>query len=192
MRITEEQKVIVRRCFELSQFTNDQIAFLADVTRKHVYRFIHNTFSKEAIAKRKAINYRYSKLAAKNPMFGKFGAAHPNYIGDISDGKGYILNLKPAWYKGRVGCKHVFKHVLVVCERLGLSKLPAGYVVHHCDGDKHNNAFENLVLLTTGLHNKLHRYLKTLTIAGATTISKESTLKWVEAHGGATTVASMI
>jgi hypothetical protein len=72
----------------------------------------------------------------------------------------------------------VFVHSLVVCENLGLTEIPKGWVVHHCDINPYNNSFDNLVMITMSDHTRLHRYL-----AGATTISKESTLKWVEAHG---------
>ena len=88
------------------------------------------------------------------------------------------MHKRPDWYTGRKGCKHVFTHHLVVCKHLGLTAIPKGWVVHHCDFNPHNNEFNNLVLMTMRDHNKLHRFL-----AGATTISKESTLKWVETCG---------
>ena len=127
---------------------------------------------------RKAGCYRRSKLGDKNPMLGKHSTEHHNYIGVVSDGKGYLMALKPDWYTGRNGSKHVFVHQLVVCKALGITAMPAGWVVHHCDENPHNNDFSNLVLMLNADHRRLHSAL-----AGATTISKESTLKWVEAHG---------
>ena len=70
-----------------------------------------------------------------------------------------------------------FLHHLVMCEHLGITEIPRGYCVHHCDFNPHNNDIGNLVLLTVGEHSALHQAL-----AGATTISKESTAKWLEAH----------
>ena len=86
--------------------------------------------------------------------------------------------LKPEWYTGRKKSKHVFVHHIVVCAALGLTEIPKGWVVHHCDENPMNNVFDNLVLMTMTDHGRLHK-----TLESATTISKESTLKWVEAHG---------
>lgn len=71
------------------------------------------------------------------------------------------------------------EHSRVVCQNLGLTEIPEGYVVHHVNNDSKDNRFENLVLMTRSEHTSLHRryYAK-----GVTTISKESTLKWVEAR----------
>ena len=124
--------------------------------------------------------YRRSKLGKNNPMTGKTGTAHHNYKGVVSDSKGYLLVAKPDWYTGRKGSKHIFQHHEIVCTEMGLTEIPAGYVVHHCDEDKCNNDFNNLVLMTMGDHAALHSELE-----GATTISKESTLKWVEARSTA-------
>lgn len=82
-------------------------------------------------------------------------------------------------------CSRVYKkgymgeHSRVVCEHLGLTEIPKGFVVRHVNNDSKDNRFENLVLLTRSEHTSLHRryYAK-----GVTTISKESTLKWVEAR----------
>lgn len=112
-------------------------------------------------------------------MTGKTGAAHHNHIGVVSDNKGYLMVLKPDWYTGRKNSKHVFQHHVVVCEHLGLTAIPKGWCVHHVDKNPHNNVFDNLVLMTVSDHLRLHSTV----LVGATTISKESTLKWVEAQG---------
>ena len=90
----------------------------------------------------------------------------------------FFKEIEPDWYTGRKGSKHVFSHHVVVCEALGLTAIPKGWVVHHCDENPYNNDFSNLVLLTVADHARLHAALK-----GSTTISKESTLKWVETYG---------
>lgn len=132
-----------------------------------------STFSKD----RKRRMYRRSKLGDKNPMAGKCGSKHHNYIGIIDDCKGYKLILKPDWYTGRKGSKHIFLHSAVYCHFSKLTEVPKGYVVHHCDQNKHNNVFSNLVMMTLAEHAAFHKVIE-----GATTISKESTLKWVEAR----------
>lgn len=121
--------------------------------------------------------YRYAKLGENNPMSGKCGVNHHNFKGAISDSKGYLLTLKPEWYTGRKGSKHIFLHSLNYCVEYGLTEIPAGYVVHHCDQNKLNNKVSNLLMMTMGEHAALHHLIE-----GATTISKESTAKWLEAR----------
>lgn len=111
-------------------------------------------------------------------MQGKHGKLHHNFTPVVSDAKGYLMVLKPDWYTGRKGSKHVFQHHVVVCENLGITAIPKGWCVHHVDHNPHNNTFDNLVLCTMSDHTRLH-----CNFEGATTISKESTLKWVETHG---------
>ena len=117
---------------------------------------LHEHFTEEEISKRKSKLYRKSKLGDKNPMTGKCRELHPNYKGVVADGKGYLMCLKPEWYTGRVGSKHIYLHSAVFCENAGLTEIPKGYVVHHIDGNKHNNTPDNLALITNAGHTKLH------------------------------------
>lgn len=125
-----------------------------------VKAIIAEHFTEEYQNNRKAKLYRLSKLGDKNPMTGKTGENHPNYKGIVSDGKGYLICLKPEWYTGRKGSKHVFVHTVVMCEALGLTELPKGFTVHHIDGNKHNNSIDNLALITNSGHSKLHGILR--------------------------------
>lgn len=128
---------------------------------------------------------RRSKMCARlkwginNPMYGKCGSDHHNYKGVVSDNKGYHMVLKPDWYTGRKNSKHIFLHHYIVCLEMNITSVPRGWCVHHCDLDKLNNEFTNLVLMTIGDHMRLHQYIN----KRRTTISKESTLKWVEKNG---------
>lgn len=131
------------------------------------------TFAKD----RKRRMYSKSKMGDKNPMKGKTGTDHHNYKGIVDDSKGYKLILKPDWYTGRKGSKHVFLHSAVYCHFTSITEVPKGYVVHHCDQNPHNNFFSNLILMTLAEHASFHRLIE-----GATTISKESTAKWLEAR----------
>lgn len=150
------------------------------ITGRTMRKYVYPMFSK------RFIQHRYNKL--RNLLYERnTGSGNGAYSGGViitKDARGlmYRAVLKPKWYKGPGFNKgaYVREHILVVCKSLGINKLPKGFVVHHCDGDTFNNAFDNLVLLPSNLHTALHQYLR----KRATTISKESTLKWLgEARG---------
>ena len=168
----------IKSLYENTDLTQQEIADRLGIHWKRVFKYIKENYSEQYRRERKAKSYRNSKLGDKNPMKGKTGTDHHNYIGEVSDNKGYLMVLKPEWYTGRKRSKHVFSHHIVVCEALGLTEIPKGWVVHHCDENPYNNDFSNLVLLTMSDHTRLHQALK-----GSTTISKESTLEWVETFG---------
>jgi len=164
--------------YEETSMTMQQIADKLGIGLNKVWKYTKKNYSKEYRKNRKVKNYRSSKMGEKNPMFGKFAEDHHCFVGLVSDHKGYWMQLKPDWFTGRQHSKHVFVHHIVVCEHMGLTEIPKGWNVHHCDHNPENNSFSNLVLITMSDHQKLHCFLK-----GATTISKESTLKWVETYG---------
>lgn len=169
----------IKNLYENTDLTQQEIANRLDVPLKRVHKFVKDNYSTEYRKTRKARCYRKSKLGENNPMFGKFGEEHHNFVGEVSDNKGYLMVLKPDWYSGRKGSKHVFVHHVVVCLALGITAIPKGWAVHHCDEQPYNNDFDNLILVTLGDHARIHQWL----LKGATTISKESTAKWLEAHG---------
>ena len=168
----------IKRLYETTELTLQQIADHTSTSYKQVFNFVARRYSREHRTERKRNSYSKSKTGLLNPMYCKMGNEHHNYVGVVGDSKGYLMELKPAGYTGRVRSKHVFQHHIVVCAALELTAVPAGWCVHHVDGNPHNNEFDNLVLMTLSDHQRLHQVL-----AGATTISKESTLKWVEAQG---------
>lgn len=75
----------------------------------------------------------------------------------IPDGKGYLLVLKPDWFTGRAGSKHIYVHQMVMLTHLGLTEMPKDFVVHHINGDKTDNRIENLSMLTNAAHLKQHQ-----------------------------------
>lgn len=168
----------IKYLYENTQLTIQQIAAQTGNSNWKTWKFIKDTYSSQYRKQHKSVCYRNSKLGNLNPMLGNTGSKHHNFVGSVSDNKGYLMRLKPLWYTGRKNSKHVFEHSIIVCENLGLSEVPKGWVVHHCDFNPLNNSFGNLVMLLMGDHSRLHRYLE-----GVTTISKESTLKWVETYG---------
>lgn len=169
----------IKTLYENTDLTQQEIADKLGIHWKRVLKFVKENYSREYRKSRKARCYRKSKLGERNPMFGKFGEQHHNFVGEVSDNKGYLMVLKPDWYTGRKSSKHVFVHNVVVCEALGITEIPKGWCVHHCDTNPYNNIYDNLILVTLGDHIRLHHVL----LKGATTISKESTAKWLEAHG---------
>jgi hypothetical protein len=132
-----------------------------------VWNIVANAFSKADRQARKKRSYSNSKKAEKNPMHGKVAEEHPRHVARVADGNGYFMVLKPEWYTGRRGSKHVFEHSVEFCRAAGLAEVPAGFVIHHVDGDKTNNQLNNLALLSVGAHTRLH------SLQGATTIRKE-------------------
>ena len=154
--IDEATENLVCALFEATDTTLDEISRQSKLLHYKVQYVLDKHYTKEEQAKRKSKLYRNSKLGDKNPMSGKTGELHPNYKGEVSDGKGYLMMLKPDWYEGRKGTKHVFVHTIVMCEALGLKKLPEGFTIHHIDGNKMNNDINNLALITNSGHLKLH------------------------------------
>ncbi len=169
----------IKTLYENTDLTQQEIADRLGIHWKKVFKWVKANYSTEHRKERKARCYRKSKLGDKNPMRGKTGNLHHNFIGEVSDNKGYLMILKPDWYTGRKGSKHVFVHHVVVCLALGITAIPKGWCVHHCDENPYNNKFDNLILVTLRDHARIHSVL----LKGATTISKESTAKWLEAHG---------
>lgn len=154
--ISEDQENLVCSLFENTHTRLHDIVLESGLLFYQVQEILDKHFTKQEQQKRKSKLYRDSKLGDKNPIFGKKENLHHNYKGQISDGKGYLMIRKPDWYEGRKGASYVFVHTLVMCEALGLSKLPHGFTIHHIDGDKHNNDIDNLALITNSGHSKLH------------------------------------
>lgn len=153
--------------------TNTRLRHICKECRVEYYQMqsvLDSHFSKQQQAERKSKLYRISKTGDNNPMKKCTGSAHPNYIGIISDGQGYLQCLKPEWYTGRIGSKYVYVHQLVMCEHLGITEIPRGFVVHHIDGDTHNNLISNLALMAISGHGKLHGIQRKLIAQGAETI----------------------
>lgn len=154
----------VLRLFDTTTMTYAQIAERLGCSISYVSTTVRDFRSPAEIADRKRQSYAASKTGDKNPMTGRTREAHPRYVGEVSDGKGYIMVLKPDWYTGRKGSRHVFKHHVVMCEALGLTSIPAGFSVHHIDHNPTNNNLTNLALLSNGAHSRLHQLERATTI----------------------------
>ena len=153
--------------YRTTDLSKEEIAEIIGTTYPIVEKCIFRNISIEERHGLKKRRYSKSKQSDNNPMFGLFGDKHHGYRGDCLDGKGYVMVLKPYWYTGRVGSKHVFKHSVVMCQHLGLTEIPSGFVIHHIDHNPLNNDISNLIMLTKEAHGKLHA------LERATTRSKD-------------------
>lgn len=96
----------------------------------------------------KAVRKSASKMGSKNPMFGKVKEDHHNWKGLCDNGDGYFTVL----HNG----KRRLMHRVVMAEALGVEELPEHLDVHHIDGDRGNNALDNLALVTKKGHRMIH------------------------------------
>lgn len=148
---------IVKDLFSNTSLTIEEIAEQALVHYTTAWKLICDSFTKEERSARKKLNYRKSRIGSLNPSYGKKKEEAFRWSGGVvEDGKGYLMVYKPDWYTGRKGSRHVFQHTVVMCEALGITELPKGWVIHHIDGDKKNNDINNLALLTNSAHLRLH------------------------------------
>lgn len=155
---TEEIISQIRVLYETTNLSVNQIE--KKLHKRDVMGYIIDNYSKSDRDARHLRLLSEQKFGSGNPMYRKFNAEHPNFKELVSDGKGYMMIVKPDWYTGRAGCKHIFYHHYIMCMYLGLSEIPAGMVVHHIDFDKTNNDIKNLALMTNEAHSKLHSMLK--------------------------------
>lgn len=116
---------------------------------QNVRYIVAQHLSPEKLRAEKALRYSRAKTGPLNPMLGKSGSQHHNYIGDVSDGHGYLQR--------KVDGRYWLVHDLVMLQALGLTTLPEGMEVHHLDQDKQHNDLDNLALVTKRGHRYLHR-----------------------------------
>ena len=90
---------------------------------------------------------RYSELKIKRYSKSKRGEKHPRFKNGLSV-EGYARVT-------RYG-KTQFVHQLVLMKHFGWDTWPKGLNTHHIDGDKTNNALNNLSLMTTSAHSRHH------------------------------------
>lgn len=137
--------------------TLKEVAKRLKITYHTAQEMVKRALSEEELRDEKALRYSRSKVGDKNPMTGKTGDKHPLYRGRLfCDPDGYVMVLKPDWYTGRPGSKHVYEHSVVMAEMMGLTETPAGMHIHHIDEDRTNNNPDNLALVTAAAHRTLH------------------------------------
>ena len=136
--VSESDIQLVCKLYSTTDITMKQLCKEAKLENYTVQKILNDNFTEEYRNTRKSRIRRHSDSAV------------------TVDGQGYLMVKKPEWYTGRKGSDYVFLHSVVMCEALGLTEIPAGYVVHHIDRNPHNNDISNLCLLTISAHSKLH------------------------------------
>ena len=84
------------------------------------------------------------------------GSSHYNWKGGVTrQGNGYLMQMvdrdSPYWNMVKTRSKQVLQHRLVMAKHLGRC-LESNEIVHHLNGIKDDNRFENLVLTTLKTH----------------------------------------
>lgn len=89
-----------------------------------------------------------AKMSAAN--LGRVGSRHPYHTGLLlSVHKGYTYT----YILGGWAAAHRVAYVYYT----GVHSIPRGWDVHHVNGDRLDNARENLELITKGEHNRRHK-----------------------------------
>lgn len=161
--VLEDRAAFICKLFEFTDTPMNSIVKQSKLSYYEVLSILKNNFGEDAINKRKSRMYSKSKQGSNSPWFRTCSEDSVNFKGGIvSDGNGYLMIKKPDWYTGRNRSDYIFYHHLVMCENLGITEMPKGYVVHHIDGNPWNNDISNLAMMTVSAHAKLHQVEKNL------------------------------
>jgi hypothetical protein len=74
---------------------------------------------------------------------------------------------------------YVAEHIVACCNKYAIPRIPPGFVVHHIDMDKRNNALDNLAMVSLKSHGQLHRQLELI----AASLFKTGQIRFVEEKG---------
>src|SRR5271163_161682 len=105
---------VLKRYRELDCPTLQQMAVEFDTSPHTVGYIVRHNIPPAEYKSLSRLRYSRSKLGHRNPMKGKKGELHHNYIGEVNDGYGYLTCLRDG--------KRMFVHRLVVMDSLGLKE----------------------------------------------------------------------
>ena len=144
----KNQKRVLELYRSKKLLTTEQIAERVESTFHNVSHILKTHMPEKERRTLAKLRYSASKTGSKNPMQGKTGKAHHNWVGECEDGYGYLT------------CIHNGKrqqvHRVVMAKMIGIEEIPEKLVVHHIDGDKKNNRPSNLALANRGGHRRIH------------------------------------
>ena len=153
--LSEQDQVRLRKLF-LTSDTLKTIAKTMGVSTHMIQKYWMRWFSDDEHDERKCRVDSYRAMGTKNPMWGRKGEKHPNYVnGPILSSDGYLLVMRPSWY-ATTRRSRIRQHSVVYCEHNQLTKIPKGYAVHHINEVRTDNRIENLQMMTISEHMKLH------------------------------------
>lgn len=155
-----EQLDVMHEMFYTDMPNKEVGAFFGCDYNRSIKGFWLSWFGEEALHDRFRASCARSKLGNLNPMYGKLGKEHPRYVENFINWQGYRFIDTPDWFTGSNNNGKVMEHVVVGCEKYGLTELPDGHVFHHIDEDKLNNSPDNLQLMTISAHMILHAELR--------------------------------
>jgi hypothetical protein len=135
----------VAETYRAELLTVGEVAKQYGVTLHTARAMIAVHMTDEVFDKLKTTRYAASKLAEKNPQYGRAWAS------DCVDADGYLTRLVD-------GVRYLV-HRLVAANLLGFSHpsmLPTSLIVHHIDENKLNNEPDNLAITTRAGHMRIH------------------------------------
>lgn len=180
---SESTRSSVVDCIENSQLTKRDIADKCKVGYVDLHYFMLHNYTSEYLKSRSRKMYQQSKLGDKNPM--RKAAEDTNHAwrhhDESTDGFGYKSMIAPDWYEGKKdNSGYVAVHILVMCESLGVTKLPEGFCVHHINGKRDDNRIQNLALMTRAAHSYYHVVERERILGRAETIESQQDVDVVE------------
>lgn len=101
------------------------------------------------------------------------GPDHPSWKGGRTLKHGYVAVLiTPGRHVPGGPARQRHEHTVIAEQALG-RRLRRGEVVHHIDGNKTNNAHDNLIIMPAGYHRWLHARLEQRTPEGRAKVSRD-------------------
>lgn len=97
---------------------------------------------------------KYCSLKCRSKVLS--GPDNPHWRGGVHHrSDGYILIRIDTFHKGHKGKKYDLQHRIIMSQHLGRELLRTE-VVHHLNGDPHDNRVDNLEIITQAEHAKKH------------------------------------
>ncbi len=160
MKHTKETKEKISRKLQGRTFTEEHKNKISESSKgKKLSQSSKDKISKAnkgrtAWNKGKKCDWVTKRNLENNPMKNRFAEKHPNWKGGkiIVGGYVYLYNIKLGRH---FGGKYIKRANLVWYEKTGeLIKIP--YEIHHINGEKQDDKFENLVKLKKSVHSHHH------------------------------------
>ncbi len=198
-RIIEENDITTNKDDYVTELSTDKLTKLKDLfdntdkslesIRKELncsysvmLKYIEKIYGHNALVARKSKLYSLSKLGSNNPASVLKRSKSPKWRGGcLDDGNGYTLVFNDGWMDNKHYDNYVFEHQLVMLKALNIHKMPNHGVIHHINHDRKDNNLDNLVLLSSGAHARIHSLERTYKLSKTDNpyISLDNFLVWL-------------